>query len=287
MAAQYVTRARILFGGCGPRAFLPGIPAGAPYSSAMPARRPSAARTCAAAVAVLLIAGCSAGERRPGDPVTEAEATVLAGLLHRNHEEGGADFVVTVPFGADAVLTLTGEVDFRRTEGRAEAVTLVDGEERDTRTLFFDRDELWFGDVPGLAEALDGDGAAEAAYLRRPLVADPANPELLDVLVQVLLNLTAPTADDPQLFLDGSYQWHAAESVDGRPTEVYRLREDRSVAVDDGDQTLVQYRATLPQGELELTVTLGEHGPRRIPLPAAEATADVADHPAVADAFGV
>ncbi|RZU33782.1 hypothetical protein [Blastococcus saxobsidens] len=253
----------------------------------MPARRPPAARVCAAALAALLLAGCSTGERRAGEPVTEDEAAVLAELLHRNHQEGGADFVVTVPFGEDAVLTLTGEIDFRRAQGRAEAVTLVDGEERDTRTLFFDRDELWFGDVPGLAEALAGAGAAEAAYLRRPLADDPQDPELLDVLVQVLLNLSARTADDPRLFLDGPYRWHAHQSVDGRPTVVYRLREDRTVAVDDGDQTLRQYRATLPQGDLELTVTLGEHGPRRVALPGAEATADVADHPQVAAAFGV
>lgn len=253
----------------------------------MPARRPPAARVCAATLAALLLAGCSAGERRAGEPVTEAEAAVLAELLHRNHEEGGADFVVTVPFGADAVLTLTGEIDFRRAEGRAEAVTIVDGEERDTRTLFFDRDELWSGDVPGLAEALAGEGAAEAAYLRRPLAEDAQEAELLDVLVQVLLNLSARTADDPRSFLDGSYRWHARQSVDGRPTVVYRLREDRTVAVDDGDQTLVQYRATLPQGHLELTVTLGEHGPRRVALPGADATADVADHPQVAATFGV
>ena len=253
----------------------------------MPARRPLTARTCAAALAALLLAGCSAGERRPGEPITEDEAAVLAELLHRNHEEGGADFVVSVPFGDDAVLTLTGEIDFRRAEGRAEAVTLVDGEERDTRTLFFDRDELWFGDVPGLAEALEEAGAADAAYLRRPLVADPGDIELLDVLIQVLLNLSARTADDPAVFLTGPYQWHAEESIDGRPTVVYRLRADRTVAVDSGDQTLVQFRGTLPQGDLELTVTLGQHGPRRVALPSAEVTADVADHRRLAATFGV
>lgn len=271
----------------GPAAFLPRIPAGAPYAADMLARRPPRVRASAVALSLLVLAGCSASERTAGDVVTEEEAGILADLLHRNHEEGGADFVVTVPFGDDALLTLTGEVDFQGAEGRAEAVTTVDGEERDVRTMFFDRDEVWFGDVPGLAEALAAAGQQEAAYLRRPLVAGPGDAELLDVLVQVLVNLSAPTADDPAAFVAGPYRWQASQAVDGRPTQLYRLREGRTVAVASGDGTLVQYRATLPQGDLDLTVTLGEHGPREVTLPSDEETVAASDHPDVAAAFGI
>ncbi|TFV43776.1 hypothetical protein [Blastococcus sp. TF02A-35] len=253
----------------------------------MPARRPLALRAGTAALVVLALAGCSTDERSPGEPITADEAEVLAELLHRNHEEGGADFVVTVPFGDDALLTLTGEVDFRRGAGRAQAVTVADDEERDTRTLFFDRDELWAGDVPGLPEALAADGAREAVYLRRSLPVDPEDPELLDVLVEMLLNLAQPEADDPELFLDGPYRWHAEQPIDGRPTTVYRLREGRTVAVDAGDQTLVQYRATLPDSGLDVTLTLAEHGTRRVALPSDDEAAAAADHPAVAAAFGI
>ncbi|RBY96844.1 hypothetical protein DQ237_04275 [Blastococcus sp. TF02-8] len=250
----------------------------------MPARRPLAT---AVALAVLALTACSDGERAPGEPVTEDDAQILAELLHRNHEEGGADFVVSVPFGDDALLTLTGEVDFRTGAGRAQAVTVVDDEERDARTLFFDRDELWAGDVPGLPEALAADGAPDAAYLRRPLPADPQDPELLDVLVQMLLNLAQPEADDPELFLDGPYRWQAQEPIDGRATVVYRLRDGRSVAVDAADRTLVQYRATLPDSGLDVTLTLADHGTRRVTLPEDGEAAAAADHPQVAADFGV
>jgi hypothetical protein len=253
----------------------------------MPARRPLAIRAGTTALALLLLAGCSADERSPGEAITEDEAATLAELLHRNHTEGGADFVVSVPFGDDALLELTGEVDFRRGVGRAQAVTVVDDEERDSRTLFFDRDELWCGDVPGLADALAGDGAPDATYLRRELPADPEDPELLDVLVAMLLNLAQPEADDPALFLDGPYRWQAEEPIDGRPTVVYRLREGRSVAVDAGDRTLVQYRTTLADSGLDVTLTLADHGTRQVTLPTAAETAAAADHPEVAEAFGV
>jgi len=72
-----------------------------------------------------LTAGCSAEEppRASGSPVTPAEARLLAGLLHRNAEEGGADFVVTAPYGRTTVLTLHGEIDFPDGTGHAQAVT--------------------------------------------------------------------------------------------------------------------------------------------------------------------
>jgi hypothetical protein len=253
----------------------------------MPFRRPLLARAGAAGLAVLLLAGCTSDARQAGEPITEADAAVLAELLHLNHEGGGADFVVTVPFADDAVLTLTGEIDFRRAVGQAQAVTTVAGEERDTRTLFFDRDELWSGDVPGLPEALDAAGAPAASYLRRPLAAEAEEPPLIDVAVQVLQNLATSRADDPAAFRAGPYRWQGEQAIDGRPTTVYRLRDGRTVAVDDGDATLVQYRAALPDGGPELTVTLADHGDRRLALPTGEETAAAAEHPEIADAFGV
>ena len=68
--------------------------------------------------------------------MTDAEADVLAGSCRpANTEEGGADFVVTAPFGEDALLTLTGEVDYADQVGRAQAVTNSGGGgEDDVRT---------------------------------------------------------------------------------------------------------------------------------------------------------
>ena len=253
----------------------------------MPARPPLVPRAATAGlVLVALVSGCTSEERRAGEPITEDDAAVLAELLHRNHEMGGADFLVTVPFSEDAVLTLTGEIDFRRGVGQAQAVTTVGDEERDTRTLFFDPDELWTGDLPGLSEALAVDGAPDASYLRRSLPAATEESELVDVVVQALQNLTAGTADDPQAFLTGDYRWDGEESVDGRPVTVYRLRDDRTVAVADDDRTLVQYRTPLPEGP-ELTVTLSDHGDRRLALPTEEETAAAADHPEIAAAYGM
>ena len=234
----------------------------------------------------LLLPACSAddADRRPGDPVTAAEAATLAGLLHRNLQRGGADFVVTAPYGS-AVLTMTGEVDFRRTVGRAQAVTTFgDGRPDDVRTVFFTDEHVWFGNVPGLTDSLAGAGAPGAAYLRRPVPSPEEPPALVDFALGILLNLSASRDDDPEAFR--GYTWEGQRSIDSRLTSLFALRGGRAVAVGSGG-LLTQFVTPLPGGDSEVTVTLSDHGRRRLGVPAEQKTADAADHPDLAAAFGI
>jgi hypothetical protein len=239
-----------------------------------------------------LVTGCSVNsgaDRQPGDPITAAEADILAQLLHRNFDEGGADFVVTAPFGEDALLTLTGDVDFRHSVGRAEVLTTFgDGRPEDARTVFFTRSDIWFGDVAGLPAALAGDGVPGATYLRRPLSTDgPGAPPLMDVVVGMVLGLASRTADDPRWFRDGDCTWEGQRSIDSRLASLFRLPEGPTVAVGAIDDLLTQFGATLTAEKLEVTVTLSDHGSRRVDLPPEPETADAADHPAVAERLGI
>ena len=245
------------------------------------------ARLPALALLMALAAGCAgdAAQREAGDAVTEADAALLAGLLQRNHTEGGADFVVTAPYGREAVLTLTGEVDFRAGTGRAQAVTSTGGTE-EVRTVFFTREDLWFGDVPGVETA-----GAGTVYLARPIAVDGERPPLVDVLVTVLLGLSAEDADDPAAFLDAGYSWQGRRSIDGRPTELFGMPGGRAVAVSSTEDVLIQFATPLPAGsgddDLEVTTTLADHGRRSMDLPDEERTVAVADHPELAAALGL
>ncbi|MGY1770226.1 hypothetical protein [Blastococcus sp. SYSU D00813] len=259
----------------------------------MPPRRRPALLAAGLVGAVLCTAACTAeaADREPGDPVTDAEAELLAGLLAANEEEGGADFVVAAPLAEDSVLTLTGEVDYADDVGRAQAVTSHgDGRPDDVRTVFFTADALWFGDVPGLAEALTTAGLPPASYLRRPAAVGgggEASAPLADVLVRLVLNLATAGDDDPGAFRGGDHTWEGQRSIDGRLSTVFASASGWTVAVDGSTDLLVQYVTELPGQEFPVTVSLADHGPRDIAPPAAEETVDGAAHPELLTAVGL
>jgi hypothetical protein len=243
----------------------------------------------------VLLTGCSddSSDRQPGDPVTAEEAEVLAGLLAGNTEEGGADVVVAAPFGEGGLLTLTGEVDLAGGAGRARAVTDY-GDDRpdDVRTVFFTPEQIWFGDVPGLPEALAAAGLPDVPFVRRPVATGTEAVPLTDVLVRLVLNLGAAEADDAGAFTGGGTTWEGQRSIDGRLASVY-ASDGWSVAVDDSSGLLLQYVTGLPGlgadagAEADVTVTLADHGPRTIALPEEVQTVDAVAHPEVAAAVGV
>jgi len=249
------------------------------------------ARLVVLGLVTALLTGCTAeaATRVVGDDVTQAEAEVLADLLHRNHQEGGADFVVTAPYRDGVVLTLTGEVDFRDGVGRAQAVTTFGSDrEDDVRTLFFTADEVWTGDVANLPEALADAGEPGTTYLHRELTtaADDGGPLLSDVLVVLLLRLAAESSDEAASFLGSDYSWRGQRSIDSRLTTVFGLRDGRTVAVSAADDLLVQFSTPLLDGAFDATVTLSDHGARSVALPADEVTAEAVDHPEIAQALG-
>ncbi|MCZ2810924.1 hypothetical protein O2W15_05710 [Modestobacter sp. VKM Ac-2979] len=240
-------------------------------------------------VALALLAGCGDDEtvqRVPGDPVTTQEAEVLGQVLAADLEEGGADFEVTAPYAEGAVLTLTGEIDFAEGIGRAQAVTsYADGRPEDTRTLFFTGEDLWQGDVPGLAEALEEAGLPPATYVRRPITTTQAGgtASLLDVLVQMVPKLAAPTADDPRSF--AGYTWAGSQSINGELASVFQNPTGTTIAVAAESELLVQYSTTLQ--DVPVTITLADHGEREITLPADSDTVSLAEHPDLAAALGL
>ena len=250
------------------------------------------ARFVVPALATALLAGCTSGSTvRPlGDAVTPAEAAALGELLHRDFQQGGAAFVATAPYGPGAILTLTGDVDFRHFVGRAQAVTsFADGHPDDTRTVFFTPTDLWVGDVPGLAAALARAGSPKGAYLRRPLTTPAATPgtPLLDVLAQMVVGLSATSGDDPRYFRDGATTWQGQRSIDSRLASMYRLRDGRTVAVATAGNLLLQYASPMPGHAFTVTVTLSAQGSRTVELPADDTTVAATDQPLIAAAVGV
>jgi hypothetical protein len=243
----------------------------------------------AVAALVAALSGCGgdeAAQRRPGDPITSDEAQALSQVLYADRQEGGADFEVSAPYAEGAVLTLTGEIDFSRSIGRAQAVTsYTNGQPDETRTLFFTETDLWQGDVPSLAETLAAAGLPAATYARRPIatVGSSGTASLLDVLVQMVTRLSARTADDPRSF--EQYTWAGTRSVNGQLASVFTSGKGPQIAVAAESKLLVQYVTELQ--DFPVTITLADHGEREITLPADSDTVDTGAHPEIASALGL
>jgi hypothetical protein len=215
---------------------------------------------------------------------------VLAGLLHQDLVQGGADFTEPEPYAEGAVLTLTGTVDFAHSRGRARAVTTyTTGQPTETRTVWFTDQTLWMGEVPELARTLTAAGLPAAQYVRRPLATDTssATPALIDVAAELLLRLSAPKADDPRAFQTDRYTWHGQRSINGRLAAQYTLASGAQVAVAASDRSLLQYVAPLASQGFSVTITMPVHGPRTVDLPADQETVDLTAHPDVAGALGI
>jgi hypothetical protein len=239
-----------------------------------------------------LLAGCSqssAVDRATGATVSRDEADALAELLHQDFLRGGATFVESAPYADGALLTVTGKVDFVRSVGTAQAVTsYADGRPDETRTLYFTPTDIWFGQVPGLTDALTASGLPAASYVRRPMTTSvEGTPSLVDVLLQLVLNLSSRSGDDPRAFLDGSYTWQGQRSINGDLASVFRLRGGQTVAVSASDKLLLQYVTPLPDQSFEVTITLPDHGAQQIELPADTDTLNATDHPEIAAQLGV
>jgi hypothetical protein len=128
------------------------------------------------------------------------------------------------------------------------------------------------------------------SYLRRPVTTEDAEdrvPLLVDVLTGVLLGLAARTDDDPRAFLGGEYTWEGQRSIDSRLTTLFGAPGGRTVAVDASDDVLTQFVTTVADGGFDVTITLSDHGIRRIDLPAEEQTAEATAYPDVAALLGI
>jgi hypothetical protein len=159
----------------------------------------------------------------------------------------------------------------------------------DTRTIDFTDEDLWVSDVPGLPEAIAAAGLPGGAYVHRPLTGgeEGATPPLLDALIQVLLNLSSSTADEPTSFLGAGYTWQGQRSIDSRLTSLFGFADGRTVAVAASDDLLTQYVTPLADGAIDVTVTLSDHTPRTLAMPAPEQTVKAVEHPDLAAAFGI
>lgn len=193
----------------------------------------------------------TAADAAAGRPVSDEQALVLARVLQRNWERGGAVVAGTVPVhGSD--VELHGRVDFR--DGRGEmTLTEPTGQER---RYAWTRRSVRAQEEPGskryVAQAPDPGG-------------DPVH-----AAIRLLNLLSAETIDNTTNIKDQDARWLRAERLGDDEVDVYRYGADGAttywVGADDG--LLRQVEARFPDDSV-LTVELTAHRPVRVTVPRA------------------
>ncbi len=236
--------------------------------------------------ALLALAGCveESTERQIGDPITAGEAETLAGLLNRNFTAGGVAFRAVAPYVENATFTYTGTLDFTTGAGTGIAVTDYNGQQpAESRSLYFSTDEVTFGDVPGLTDAMAAASVPGVNFMRRQIM---PGQDLIDTVVALLPRLGAPEADNAAAYLERDYTFQGQTTIDGQLAALFSFGQAQ-VAVGVNEKLMLQYVTTLPNSAIQITITLSDHGAQTVEAPPAEQTVAATDYPDVAVAVGI
>ncbi|MDQ3732994.1 MAG: hypothetical protein M3400_03165 [Actinomycetota bacterium] len=223
-------------------------------------------------------------DRQIGDPITETEAETLAELLNRNFTAGGAAFKVVAPYAENTTFTYSGVMDFTTSTGSGTAVTDYSGlQPSESRILYFTTDEVTFGDVPGLTDAMAAVGVPGVNFMRRQIF---PGQDLIDTILALLPRLAASEPDNPAAYLERDYTFQGQTTIDGQFAALFSFGQAQ-VAVGADDKMMLQYVTTLPNSEVRVTITLTDHGPQTVTAPPPEQTVAATDYPQVRVQVGV
>lgn len=217
--------------------------------------------------------GSADGEAETTAPTEERldrqRAEVMAQVLFRNHEAGGAYFRVAArSFEGVGTITLDGVVDWTLTLGRATVAGVGD-----------DLGEVsavaWGPQVvaeyrPGLDGVLQGLGHQPGTFLGR----DRDMTRRLDQLLAIVSGLASTTPDNPQLILQNpGAAFLRTDTLRGRTVDVMRYSERSVFWVDTETLHMMRFEGTDSSGRFPVVVDIIElldeefEMPPAIPIP--------------------
>ena len=205
-------------------------------------------------------------------------------MLNANFTAGGAAFRAVAPYAENTTFTYTGTIDFTTSTGTGTAVTDYNGQQpAESRSLYFTTDEVTFGDVPGLTDAMTAVGVPGVSFMRRQIV---PGQDLIDTILALLPRLAAPEPDNAAAYLERDYTFQGQTAIDGQLAALFSFGQAQ-VAVGVNEKLMLQYVTTLPNSAIPVTITLSDHGPQTVEAPPPDQTVSAIDYPEVAVAVGV
>lgn len=226
-------------------------------------RVPAALATAALTASVVVTGGCGGDEQKGPKqrPLTDSQASLMAGVLDENRRAGGARFrATTVDEPGGSTVTLDGQVDWRRHTGHATVASSV-GANGVTEVGWSRRAVI--EDRPGLRDEV-GRARRGAVVIARP---PDQRRRRLDQVIAVVGGLAARRRDNPLLIAQkpGS-AFLRTDTVNGTRALVLRYGRNTVMWIDPKTRRLVRLETSGSAG-VPTIVDLLEVGPQDVPGP--------------------
>lgn len=214
-------------------------------------------------VGAAALGGCGNDEpARPQEkPLSEAQASLIAGSLDENRRAGGAEFqATTVDAPGGSTITLKGQTDWRKGTGHA-TVTSSSGPNGVTEVGWSPKVVIEYR--PGLREQVARAQKGAVVIARAP----DEKRRRLDQVIAVVGGLAAKRRDNPLLVAQkpGSAFLRSA-TIRGHRVEVLRYGRHTTLWIDPRTRRIVRLETVGP-GRVPTVVDLFETGPQDVPGP--------------------
>ncbi len=221
-----------------------------------------------------------------GKPLTQSQAEILASVLVKNYDGGGAIFSVAMPGPSQTTVALRGMLDFVNGIGQGTWQTVTAGvaTDRPEGGVFWTAHEV-IEQIPGLTAAMASTSRPAATFLSRPITTTSAT----DIVLTLLLKTASTQRENPGLIQQGSAAGDATflrtDTLRSVPIDVYHFGKKTTYWVGRDDGVLHRLEANLASAPGPTVIDFLEQKSVTIGGPMVNEVALAAEFPAVVKAL--
>jgi hypothetical protein len=224
---------------------------------------------------LFVVSSCGSTKSETERPVNIDEASILAEVLWRNHEAGGAHFRLVAKSGtAEGDIAIEGDIDWVKHLGYGR----VAGGSQPHPV-----NEVWW-DAHSVAEwrpSLENEVRKLIPTAMNPvLLRDPEQEtRRLDQLLAIIVGLSASIPENAQLiFQKADTSFLRTDVLRNRPVLVFRYGKKMIYWIDEKEKTLLRFEGNTSTGKYPIIIDFQDFGTKVLSFPRAASVVKVSEH---------
>jgi hypothetical protein len=224
---------------------------------------------------LFVVSSCGSTKSETERPVNIDEASILAEVLWRNHEAGGAHFRLVAKSGtAEGDIAIEGDIDWVKHLGYGR----VAGGSQPHPV-----NEVWW-DAHSVAEwrpSLENEVRKLIPTAMNPvLLRDPEQEtRRLDQLLAIIVGLSASMPENAQLiFQKADTSFLRTDVLRNRPVLVFRYGKKTIYWIDEKEKTLLRFEGNTSTGKYPIIIDFQDFGTKVLSFPRAASVVKVSEH---------